>query len=327
MSQGRDGGLTARPHVVVTTPVPSAAIERLLEHADVTDVSTRPRAEWPDALAIATGVLISSAFPIDAAFLDAAPLLKIVATWSVGYDNVDLDALRERGIVLTNTSGSLVETVADLTYALVIFAMRNLAVGLNWVRSGRWMHGNMPFGHDIEGATLGIVGFGRIGLAVAKRAHCSGMRVIYSNRSPRPDDATTGASYRPFDALLAEADSVVLLVPLTPETRGMLNDEQFAKMKPTATLVNVSRGQVVNNAALLRALEQKKIAGAALDVTDPEPLPPDHPLVGRDDVLIVPHVGSATYETRARMAMLAAQNLIAFFTGEPLPTPVTVPVA
>ncbi len=313
-----------RPAIAITTPVPAAVVERLREHADVTDVSARPRAEWDAALASATGVLVSSNVPVDAAFLAAAPALRIVATWSVGYDNVDLAALAARGIVLTNTSGSLVETVADLTYALVIFAVRNLAAGLNWVRSGRWMQGNMPFGHDLEGATLGIVGFGQIGLAVAKRAHVSGMRVIYSNRNPRADDADTGASYRPFDALLAEADCVVLLVPLTAETRGMFGDEQFAKMKPTATLVNVARGAVVDTDALLRALEQKKIAGAALDVTEPEPLPPDHPLIGRDDVVIVPHVGSATFETRARMAMRAAENLLAFIDGKPLPTPVTL---
>jgi glyoxylate reductase len=319
------GGLSrARPTIVVTTPVPAAVIERLRERADVTDVSARPREEWNAALAGAVGVLVSSNVPVDAAFLDAAPALRIVATWSVGYDNVDLAALAARGIVLTNTSGSLVETVADLTYALVIFAVRNLALGLNWVRSGRWMQGNMPFGHDLEGATLGIIGLGQIGLAVAKRAHASGMRVIYSNRNPRQDDAETGASYRPFETLLAEADCVVLLVPLTPETRGMFGDEQFAKMKPTATLVNAARGAVVDTGALLCALDQKKIAGAALDVTDPEPLPPDHPLVGRDDVVILPHVGSATFETRARMAMLAAENLIAFIEGREPPTPVTV---
>ena len=309
-----------RPTVAIVTPVPEPVRDRLHEHANVIDVSARPRTEWNAALATATGVLVSSATPADLAFLDAAPQLKIVATWSVGYDNVDLQALRERGIVLTNTSGSLVEAVADLTYALVIFAMRNLAVGLSWVRSGRWMQANMPYGHDLEKATLGIVGFGQIGLAVAKRAQCSGMRVIYANRNPRGDDATTGASYRPFDALLAEADCVVLLVPLTPETRGLFGDEQFAKMKPTATLVNVARGPIVDTPALLRALEQKKIAGAALDVTDPEPLPPDHPLLARDDVIVLPHIGSATYETRARMAMLAAENLVAFITGAPLPT-------
>jgi glyoxylate reductase len=314
----------SKPVVAVVTEVPDAVLARLREHADVIDVSMRPRTEWDTALAAATGVLVSSTVPVDGAFLAAAPNLKIVATWSVGYDNVDLDALRARGIVLTNTAGSLVETVADLTYALVIFAVRNLAVGLNWVRSGRWMKGNMPFGHDLEGATLGIVGFGTIGLAVAKRAQVSGMRVVYTNRKPRADDADTGASYRPLGALLAEADCVVLLVPLNSETRGLMGDEQFAKMKPTATLVNVSRGAVVDTGALLRALEQKKIAGAALDVTEPEPLPPDHPLLARDDVLVTPHVGSATFETRARMAMVAAENLIAFFDGRPLPTAVAL---
>jgi glyoxylate reductase len=301
-----------------------AVIERLRAVAAVIDLSARPREEWNGALARAVGVLVSSYVPVNAAFLDAAPELRIVSTWSVGYDNVDLAALRARGILLTNTSGSLVETVADLTYGLVIFAVRNLAVGLNWIRSGRWLSGPMPFGHDLEGATLGIVGFGAIGLAVARRAQVSGMRVIYTNRKARADDAITGAAYRPFDALLAEADCVVLLVPLTPETRGMFGDEQLAKMKPTATLVNAARGAVVDPDALLRALDAGTIAGAALDVTEPEPLPPDHELLRRDNVLVVPHVGSATYETRARMAMLAAENLVAFVTGAPLPTAVSL---
>jgi glyoxylate reductase len=309
-----------RPRLVVATKVPEAVVERLREHAEVVDVSDRPRAERDAALADAAGVLVSSGVPIDASFLRAAPKLRIVATWSVGYDNVDLAALSARGVILTNTSGSLTETVADLAYALVIFAVRNLAVGLQWVRSGRWMHGNMPFGHDLEGATLGIVGLGTIGLAVAKRAQVSGMRVIYSNRSPRPDDATTDASYRAFDALLAESDCVVLLVPLSDETRGMFDDARFAQMKRTATLVNVARGAVVDTDALVRALQQKKIAGAALDVTDPEPLPPDHPLVACENAVILPHIGSATYETRARMAMLAAENLLAFIDGRDPPS-------
>jgi len=310
--------------VVVATRVPPAVLERLREHADVVDVSDDGRDAWPAALAGADGVLVSSNVPIDTAFLDAAPKLRIVATWSVGYDNVDLDALRARDIVLTNTSGSLVETVADLTYALVILAVRNLGEGLNWVRDGRWLGGNMPFGHDLEGATLGIVGFGQIGVAVAKRAHVSGMRVIYANRKPRADDAATGAAYRPFDALLAEADCVVLLPPLSAETRGMIGDAQLALMKPSATLVNVARGAIVDTGALVRALDARTIRGAALDVTDPEPLPPNHPLVGRDDVVIVPHVGSATFETRARMAMLAATNLIEYLDGREPPTRVAL---
>ncbi len=290
-------------------------LERLERHADVVDVSEDDRRALLAALADADGALVSSNVPVDAAFLDAAPKLRIVATWSVGYDNVDTAALAARGIVLTNTSGSLVETVADLTYALVIFAVRNLGCGVNWVRDGRWMSGNMPFGHDLEGATLGIVGFGAIGRAVAKRAQVSGMRTIYANRNPRADDAVTGVRYRPFDALLAEADCVVLLPPLSAETRGMIGTAQLATMKRTATLVNVARGGIVDTDALVRALDAKTIRGAALDVTDPEPLPAGHPLVGRDDVVILPHVGSATFETRARMAMLAADNLIDFIEG------------
>ncbi|HEY0613184.1 MAG TPA: D-glycerate dehydrogenase [Candidatus Elarobacter sp.] len=311
-----------KPHVAVVTNVPDAVLARLRAVARVTDVSAQPRAAWDAALGTASGVLVSSAVPVDEAFLAAAPHLRIVATWSVGYDNVDLERLRARGIVLTNTTGSLVETVADLTYALVIFAVRNLAVGLHWVRSGKWMASNMPFGHDLDGATLGIVGFGTIGRAVAKRAQVSGMNVLYTNRKPRSDDAATGAAYRPFEALLAEADCIVLLVPLTGETRGMFGDEQFTAMKRSATLVNVARGAVVDTDALLRALERKTIAGAALDVTELEPLPPDHRLLAHENVLITPHVGSATFETRARMAMLAAENLAAFLTGTAPPTEV-----
>ncbi len=312
-----------RPHVVVLTRVPDVVLERLGGRTAVTDVSGRPRAEWGAALADATGVLSSSNVAIDAAFLAEAPALRIVAMQSVGYDNVDVPRLRERGIVLTNSRGSLVEAVADLTFGLVIVAVRQLGPAIAWARDGRWLaHGDPPYSHDLEGATLGVVGFGAIGAALARRAHASKMNVIYHTRTPRADDVQTGGSYRTFDALLAEADCVVALLPLTPQTRGMFDDSAFARMKPSATFVNAARGPVCDTAALLRALEQKKIAGAVLDVTDPEPLPPDHPFYARDDVVITPHVGSATVETRTRMAMLAAENLLAFIDGAALPTPV-----
>ncbi len=178
-----------RPPVVVLTRVPPVVLDRLREHARVTDVSELPREEWAAALAGATGVLCSSNVPIDAAFLDRAPELQIVAMQSVGYDNVDLSALRARGIVLTNSRGSLVEAVADLTYALVILAVRRLGLAMAWARSGRWVERDAPLGHDLAGATLGMVGFGAIGTAVARRAQASGMRVVYHTRTPRDDDA------------------------------------------------------------------------------------------------------------------------------------------
>lgn len=311
------------PHLVVLTRVPSSVLERLRARTRVTDLAESPRSGWGTALADAIGVLASSSTPLDAAFLAAAPALRIVAMQSVGYDNVDLAALRARGIRLTNSRGSLDEAVADTAFWLIVGAVRRFGRALAWVRSGRWAtKHDAPYGHDVAGAVLGIVGFGAIGLAVARRAQLSGMRVIYANRGPRPDDAQTGASFRPFDALLAEADCVVLLLPLTPQTRGLFDDAAFAKMKPGATLVNVARGGVVDTASLLRALDARRIAGAALDVIDPEPIPADHPLQNRDDVLITPHMGSATVETRTRMAMTAAENLIAFLDGAPLPTPV-----
>ncbi|MBC5809526.1 MAG: D-glycerate dehydrogenase [Candidatus Eremiobacteraeota bacterium] len=310
------------PELVVATRVPADVLEKLRERAPVTDVAGTPRAHWDGALAAATGMLVGSAVRVDADLLDRAPKLKIVSSVSVGYDNVDTAALKVRGVAFTNTRGSLVEAVADLTFVLAVMAIRRIGLSLTWVRDGRWLKGDAPFGNDVENATLGIVGMGTIGLAVARRARAAGMHVIYNNRNRRDDDAHIGAEYRTLDELLALADCVVVLVPLGEATRGMFGDAAFAKMKPSATFVNVARGAIVDTAALLRALEMKKIAGAALDVTDPEPLPPDHPLLAREDVVVLPHVGSATFETRRRMAMLAADNLLAALDGRPLLTPV-----
>jgi glyoxylate reductase len=313
-----------RPELVVATAVAPVVFDRLREHADVVDVSALPRERWDASLATAAGLLVGSAVAVDAALLAAAPALRIVATYSVGYDNIALAELARRGIALTNTRGSLNAAVADLTFGLVLIALRRLGQGIDWVRSGRWMLEAAPYGHDLAGATLGIIGFGAIGLDVARRAQVSGMRVLYHNRRRREDDATTGAAYRSFDDLLAQTDALVVLVPLGPATRGLFDDATFAKMKPGALFVNVARGAVCDSAALLRALESGRLGGAALDVTDPEPLPPDHPLLHREDVVVVPHVGSATVETRTRMALLAADNLIAFLHGKPLLTPVAI---
>ncbi|HYZ15861.1 MAG TPA: NAD(P)-dependent oxidoreductase, partial [Candidatus Acidoferrum sp.] len=221
--------MNPKPRIVVATKVPASVIERLAEHAEVLDVGSKPRSEWKEALARARGLLVSSGVAVDAALLEQAPELQIVSTVSVGYDNIDVSALAQRGIRLTNTKGSLIEAVADLTYGLVIMAMRRLGYGMHWVRSGRWVkEGDAPFGHDLAGATLGIIGLGDIGSALVRRAQLSGMRVIYTNRRPRADDEALGATYRPFEALLAEADCIVLLVPLTPQTRGLFDDAAFA---------------------------------------------------------------------------------------------------
>jgi glyoxylate reductase len=318
--------VNGRPRIVVTTPVPSVVLDHLAQHAEVVDVSTLPRETWPAALAPAQGMLVNSTVKVDRALIAAAPALRVVASASVGVDNIDAKALAARGILLSNSRGSLIEAVADLSFGLIIMAMRRLGFGMYWVRSGRWMtEGDAPYGRDLAGATLGIVGLGDIGCALVRRAHASAMRVIYTNRSRRADDDRIGATYRPFEELLAEADCVIALVPLSAQTRGLFNDAAFARMKPDAVLVNAARGPIVETAALLRALEQQRIAGAVLDVTDPEPLPPDHPLLARNDVLVVPHVGSATIETRTRMAMLAAENLLAALEGKPLLTPVALP--
>jgi len=313
-----------RPLIGIAVDLPDAARALIAAHAELVDVSAQPRAAWAAALRPAVALVVSSVVPVDAALIAALPELRLVATVSVGYDNIDLAALRARGIALTNTRGSLDDAVADLTYALTVLAVRRLGRALNWVRDGRWETGDPPFGRDVAGATLGILGFGGIGPKLARRAQAGGMHVIYSNRRPRDDDAQTGASYRPFRALLAEADCVVILVPLSAQTRGLFDDAAFAAMKKDAVLVNAARGAIVDTAALVRALEAGTIAGAALDVTDPEPLPLGHPLLGRDDVLITPHVGSATLETRARMAQRAAENVVAFVRGAPLPTAVSL---
>ena len=262
---------------------------------------------------------------VDAALLDHAPRLELVANMAAGYDNVDVPALTRRGILLTNTPDVLTETTADLTFALLLGIARRIGEGERLVRAGRWPIWS-PFrflGADVHHATLGIVGLGRIGAKVAKRARGFDMHVLYHNRGRNPDAETRlSCTWVPLDTLLGSADFVVVLTPLTPETRHFISAAQLAVMKPTAYLINAARGPVVDSDALYRALCDRRIAGAALDVTDPEPLPADHPLLRLDNCLIVPHVGSASVATRTRMARLAAENVAAFLRGERVPTPV-----
>ena len=262
---------------------------------------------------------------IDADLLDHAPQLRIVANMAVGYDNVDVPALTRRGIVLTNTPGVLTETTADLTFALMLGIARRIGEGERRVRAGQWPVWS-PFvflGTDIHHATLGIIGLGRIGAAVARRAHGFDMRVLYHNRARNKEaEEQLGCTWVAMDTLLSKSDFVVVLVPLSPQTRQLISTPQLKKMKPTAFLVNAARGPIVDARALYAALRDKVIAGAALDVTDPEPLPADAPLLTLDNCLVVPHVGSASIATRTRMATLAAENIVAFLSGQRPPTPV-----
>lgn len=262
---------------------------------------------------------------IDEDLLVHGPRLKIVANMAVGYDNVEVPALTRRGIVFTNTPGVLTETTADLAFALILGIARRIGEGERIVRSGHWRAWS-PFaflGHDVHHATLGIIGLGRIGMEVAKRAKGFDMRVLYTNRNRSQEaEERFGCLRVDLTTLLRESDFIVVLVPLTTETRHLLSTPQFKLMKRSASLINAARGPIVDQKALYIALRDGLIAGAALDVTDPEPIPMTDPLLSLENCLIVPHVGSASVATRTRMATLAAENIAAFLNGQRPPTPV-----
>jgi lactate dehydrogenase-like 2-hydroxyacid dehydrogenase len=251
----------------------------------------------------------------------AGPGLKVISSFSVGIDNVDVAAASERGIPVGNTPGVLTDATADMAFALLLAAGRRIVEGAEGVRAGRWKTWGPAFmlGADLAGATLGIVGFGRIGRAVARRAGGFGMRIIFSDASQAAPEPGVNATQVDLDTLLREADFISLHTPLTDETRGLINTDTLGRMKTTAVLINTSRGPVVDQQALYEALVSKRIFAAALDVTVPEPLPVEHPLLSLENCLIVPHIASASWRTRERMSVMAAENLIAGLKGERLP--------
>jgi glyoxylate reductase len=260
---------------------------------------------------------------IDDEMLEAAgPLLRIVANVAVGYDNIDVPACTKRNVAVTNTPGVLDETTADFTWTLLMAVARRLVEADHMARSGAWKKWNLDqlCGTDIWGKTLGIIGFGRIGRAVARRASGFRMRVIYhsTSRAPLEMEKELNAEFMSRDEVFQEADFVSLHVPLNAATRGLAGPAEFARMKPTAFLINTTRGPVVQEAALINALERGLIAGAALDVFEREPIIPDG--LRRDNVVLAPHLGSASIETRTKMAMIAVENAIALFAGQRPPT-------
>jgi glyoxylate reductase len=300
--------------VFVTRRLPGSAVERLAAEHEVEvwpeTMPPSPRVLRARAPAL-EGLLTMLTDTLDAALIDAAPRLRAIANYAVGVDNIDLEAATARGIPVGNTPDVLTESTADLALALILGIARRLTESDAYVRRGEWRTWDptLLLGRDLHGATVGIVGFGRIGRAVARRVEGFGCQVLQTSRG--------GGIELP--ELLARSDFVTLHAPFTDETRGLIDAEALAQMKPTAYLVNSARGPLVDTAALARALHGGELAGAALDVTDPEPLPGDHPLLDAPNLLVLPHVGSATHATRERMAEMAVDNLLAGLAGERMP--------
>jgi lactate dehydrogenase-like 2-hydroxyacid dehydrogenase len=322
--------VSATPRVFVARRIPGAGLTPIIEacSADVwEDELPPPRDELLRRVAGCEGVLTLLTDRVDDGFLDAAgPSLRVVSNYAVGFDNVDVPACTQRGIPVGNTPGALTETTADLAWALLMAAGRRVAEGDRYVRAGRWRTWGpqLLLGGDIHGATIGIVGFGRIGQAVARRAAGFAMNVLYWSRSrAEPSlERDLAATFVELDELLARSDFVTLHVSLNEETRHLIDSASLARMKPSAVLVNTARGPVVDQAALADALRDGTIAAAGLDVTDPEPMAPDDPLLELENCLVVPHIASASHATRGKMAEMAAANLLAGLRGERLPNPV-----
>lgn len=315
-------------NVWVTRQIPQKAIDMLREvaHVEVWEEELPPpRAVVLEKIAMLDGILPMLTDKMDAEAMDRAPRLKVIANYAVGFDNVDVPAATQRGIVVTNTPGVLTETTADLAFALLMAAARHIVAGDKFTRAGRWKTwGPLLFlGQDIHHATLGLVGLGRIGSEVAKRARGFDMRVLYYD--PIRNEAAEkqlGVEYASLERVLRESDFISLHTPLTPETRHLIGERELKMMKPTAILINTSRGPVVDQKALYEALKNGTLYAAGLDVFETEPIPADDPLLTLENVVVVPHIGSASYATRTRMATLAAENLIAVLKGETPPTPV-----
>jgi glyoxylate reductase len=312
--------------VLVTREIPEAGL-RLLADFDVTVLAERPptRDELLEAVRGTSGVLSTATENMDGAVMDAAGEgLRVIANMAVGYDNIDVEAAGERGIVVTNTPGVLDETTADVAFMLVLAAARRLGEGERLLRAGKWewWGPKQLRGLDVWGKRLGIVGMGRIGRAVARRGRGFGMEILYHNRSRKEDaENELGARYLDLDDLLRESDFVSIHTPLTDETRHLISERELGLMRETAVLVNTSRGPVVDEGALAAALAEGRIFAAGLDVYEEEPKV--HPeLLELENVVLAPHVGSATIDTRDKMATLAAENLAGVLRGEEPKTPV-----
>jgi lactate dehydrogenase-like 2-hydroxyacid dehydrogenase len=322
----------SNPKVFVTRIIPEKGLRMVSEQCQVdlwTDELPPPKATLIERARGVDGLLCLLTDPVDGEVMEAGgPSLKVISNHAVGYDNIDVSAATARGIPVGNTPGILTETTADFAFALLMAAARRVVEGQRAVLEGKWKTWGPQWllGADVHGATLGIVGFGRIGQAVARRAAGFGMRILFYD--PTPPEGWADTLVRPYgvqveavtlEKLLGEADFVTIHTPLNGETQGMFNDHVFEMMKPEAILINTARGPVVDQQALYRALKSGRIAGAAIDVTVPEPLPLGSPLLELENLLVTPHIASASRATREKMATMAAENLLAGVRGEKLP--------
>jgi glyoxylate reductase len=311
-----------KPKVYVNRLIPEEALKKLAQTCDFRI--------WEGELAVPRDVLLKEVSEVDALLslltdkidvpiMNAAPKLRVISNMAVGFDNINVPEATKRKIVVCNTPGVLTETTADFAFALLLAAARRIAEGERNVKEGKWKTwGPMTLlGHDVHHATLGIIGLGRIGAEVARRAKGFDMRIIYYDTVRRPDlEKTLGVEFRELKSLFSESDFVTVHTPLLPETHHFIGEKQFNIMKKNAILVNTARGPIVDPKALYNALRNQQIAYAALDVTEPEPIPLDDPLLTLQNILIVPHIASASVATRTKMAMMAVDNLLAVLRGE-----------
>ena len=321
-------GLNNKPKVFVTRKLPEVVREELIHYVDaeIWDFETPPPYEVIlEKVRGKDGLLCLLTDRIDAKVINAGSQLKVISQIAVGFDNIDISEATARGIRVGNTPGVLTDATADLAFALLLAAARRIGEGLDYVRQGKWKTWGLTLllGQEVYGKTLGLIGLGRIGQAVAKRARGFDMKILYTDRNRiRVAEDELGVEYRSLKELLQESDFVSLHVSLNDDTRGLMGPKEFALMKPSAVLINTARGPIVDQQALYDALKDGRIAYAALDVTDPEPLPPDDKLLSLTNIIILPHIASATGATRTKMCRMAIENLVAGLKGEKLPYPV-----
>ncbi|MHA1835540.1 MAG: glyoxylate reductase [Candidatus Odinarchaeia archaeon] len=308
--------------LLITRSIPNPRIDELIKYYDIevaSDEKPLSKEELKIKIKDRDAVISLLSDPLDQDVLSAAQKLKIIAQYAVGYDNIDVSYAKKKGILITNTPGVLTETTADTAWMLLMAVARRVVEADDYIRKGKWKYGwgaQLLLGRDVYGKTLGIIGLGRIGAAVARRAKGFNMTVYYYNRSRKSElEKSLGIEFKPLDVLLKESDFITIHTPLTKETFHLIGEKELKLMKTTAFLINTARGKVVDEKALIKALQEGWIAGAGLDVFYDEPLPIESPLLKLNNVVLTPHIGSGSIETRQKMAEIVADNLIAFAKG------------